>query len=230
MIVCGTDFSDNAVAAAEVAAAFAKKLRVPLELVHVIDELGAEIEAGGPRDAIYDPRRAQLRAEAERLRDRHEIEVDPITVFGVIAAKLVEIAAIARAGVLIVGALGSERRARWLLGSVAQTARVPALVIRDGAAILAWARGDKPLRVLVVTGEPDEDAPDPIDRLHELVPPSARERDIETTFELVTHREPGLAIGQAAGRLGVDAICRGTHGRSSDPSGVARLVLGSQAQ
>ncbi len=137
MIVCGTDFSDNAVAAAEVAAAFAKKLRVPLELVHVIDELGAEIEAGGPRDAIYDPRRAQLRAEAERLRDRHEIEVDPITVFGVIAAKLVEIAAIARAGVLIVGALGSERRARWLLGSVAQTARVPALVIRDGAAILA---------------------------------------------------------------------------------------------
>ncbi len=419
MIVCGTDFSDHATAAADVAAAFARKLRVPLKLVHVIDELVAEIETGGPRDAISDPRRAQLRAHAELLRAKHEIEVDPITVFGVTADKLVEIAASSGARVLIVGALGRERRQRWLLGSVAervaQTSRVPVLVIRDGAAIVAWARGEpRPLRILVgveptatsraalhwaaglrqlgacdlvvaqvawppgehvrlgipapmplddlrpeieqpvirdlqawtgalpgpgdtsflvrpgwgrvdvhltqlaseakadlivvgthqragvarlwqgsvsrrvlhdasldvacvprgsgetvdevslpqlrrvlaptdfsalanraipfayglvgrggivhllhvVTGKPDEDAPDPIVQLHELVPPSARERDIETTFEIVTQREPGLAIGQAAGRLGVDAICMGTHGRS----GVARLVLGSQAQ
>ena len=36
----------------------------------------------------------------------------------------------------------------------------------------------------------------------------------------------GAAIAQAAGRIGVDAICMATHGRS----GVAKLVLGSQAQ
>lgn len=42
-ITCGTDFSDGARRAATVAAALAVRLGARLQLVHVIDELGAEL-------------------------------------------------------------------------------------------------------------------------------------------------------------------------------------------
>ncbi len=416
-IVCGTDFSDDAFQASEIAAALARKLRVPLKLVHVIDELGVEVAVASDGDAVYDPLRARLRARAAHLRDVFGIDVEPVVVPGLVVDKLAELAELAHASVLIVGAGGRERRNRWLLGSVAervaQTARVPVLVIRDGAAIGAWAREERPLRVLVgveptataraalrwaaglrqiaacdltvtqvawplgehqrlgipapmpldrlrpeieepllrdlerwagvlpgpgetsfvvrpgwgrvdshlsqlatefdadlivvgthqrsgvarlwqgsvsrgvlhgasmtvacvprdetvaeeaslpqfrrvlaptdfspianrairfayglvgrggtvhllhvVTREVGEDDPDPQARLRALVPASAAERGIETTVEVVTVKDAGDAIWQAAGRLGVDAICMATHGRT----GVARLVLGSQAQ
>ena len=39
-IVCGTDFSEPSTQAANVAAAFAKKLTLPLLLIHGLDERG----------------------------------------------------------------------------------------------------------------------------------------------------------------------------------------------
>lgn len=152
-ITCGTDFSDHGTQAAEIAAALARKLGVPLKLVRVLDDLGAELAAAEGSDRIHDSERARLDALAGRLRAAHAIDVEAVAVPGVAADKLVEVASLARSTLLVVGALGRERRARWLLGSVAervaQASPVPVLVIRDAAPFAAWARGERPLRVVV---------------------------------------------------------------------------------
>lgn len=152
-ITCGTDFSDDATHAASVAALFAARLGVPLKLVHVFDELGAELTFAEGKDAIYDPVRARLHAEAERLRAEHRIEIEEVAVPGITADKLVELAAEARSTVLVVGAVGRELRNRWLLGSVAervaQASAVPVLIIREASSLLSWARGGRPLRIMV---------------------------------------------------------------------------------
>ena len=51
-MVCATDFSENAALAARAAGAIAKRLAVPLKLVHVIDGRGAARRGGGPHDAV----------------------------------------------------------------------------------------------------------------------------------------------------------------------------------
>lgn len=78
----------------------------------------------------------------------------------------------------------------------------------------------------VVTRKPGEDDPEPIERLRALVPHGAAARGITTKLEVVKEEDAWSGIRHAAGRLGVDAICMATHGRS----GASRIVLGSQAQ
>ena len=48
-VVCGTDLSESAAVAARAAAAMASRLCVPMQLVHVLDELGQPIEEAGHR-------------------------------------------------------------------------------------------------------------------------------------------------------------------------------------
>jgi nucleotide-binding universal stress UspA family protein len=64
-------------------------------------------------------------------------------------------------------------------------------------------------------------------RLRALAPSDAADRDIETRVEIVHEQghDPAEAIRAAAERLGVDAICMGSHGRS----GLSELVAGSIA-
>lgn len=152
MIACGTDFSDHANQAAEAAGALAKKLHLPLTLVHVVDEHRTELEVR-PRDPVHAPVRAKLHDEAKHLRDAYQIEVKALAVFGVTTAeRLVEIAGQVGANLLVVGGLGQDRRQRYLGGAtdrVAQTSRVPVLVVRDATRLVAWTRGELTLRVLV---------------------------------------------------------------------------------
>jgi nucleotide-binding universal stress UspA family protein len=63
-------------------------------------------------------------------------------------------------------------------------------------------------------------------RLLALVPEEAETRGIESRVEIVHAHDPAEAIGAAAERLEVDAICMGTHGRS----GLSSLVAGSVAR
>ncbi|MBI3270613.1 MAG: universal stress protein [Planctomycetes bacterium] len=63
-------------------------------------------------------------------------------------------------------------------------------------------------------------------RLQTLVPPESKVRGIATRLEIVEGTDVTETICQVAERLGVDAICMGSHGRS----GVSRLILGSVAQ
>lgn len=60
-------------------------------------------------------------------------------------------------------------------------------------------------------------------RLRKLVPRDAGVREIVSRVEIVEHRQPAVAICQAAERSGADLICIGSHGRS----GIAKQLLGS---
>lgn len=144
-IVCGTDLSANAGVAARSAGAIARRLAVPLRLVHVR-------EASEVNDTP-EPLPARLLAQAEELRARFGIEVTPLVECGAADERLVALAADLDARLIVVASLGERKQHRWLLGSVAervaQASPVPVLVVRNGDGIEAWTRGERPLRVMV---------------------------------------------------------------------------------
>lgn len=74
--------------------------------------------------------------------------------------------------------------------------------------------------------DPEDLKDDPGGKLRAYIPPSAAARGIETKVEVLTVLDVALGICRAAERLGVDALCMGTHGRS----GLSRWVVGSVAQ
>ncbi len=152
-IVCGIDFSERAAQAARAAGAIARRLDERLVLVHVVDEFGAELARRAVDEARFDPQRAKLHLQADEVRADTGAHVEPILLLGSASQQLVEAARIAQARLLVVAALGAETAHRRLLGSVAervaQAAPVPVLVVRDGSSLRAWARGDKPLRIMV---------------------------------------------------------------------------------
>lgn len=78
----------------------------------------------------------------------------------------------------------------------------------------------------VITRKHDDDDLDVRERLRALIPRGAAARGVATALEVVREDDACMGIWHTAGRLGVDAICMATHGRS----GVSRLVFGSIAQ
>jgi nucleotide-binding universal stress UspA family protein len=149
-IVCGTDFSEFAADAADVAAAFAIRLKAPLQLVHGIDERGEIPEAYWP--AMREASRTSLHAEAKRLRKMGAM-VEETLAGGVPREGVACFAERIDARLIVVGSSGSGKLVRWMLGSIseriAETAWVPTLVLREGNRLEDWARGGKPLRVFV---------------------------------------------------------------------------------
>ncbi len=141
-IICGTDFSENAGRAANAAVALAKRLGVPLRLVHA---------SAIPRSPLTDE---HLRTEAQRL---HAAGADLAAevINGDADQVLAQAAQQHAARLVVVSSLGRRGPARWLLGSVAErTAEfspVPTLVVRDAAPFEAWARGERALKVFVGT-------------------------------------------------------------------------------
>ena len=152
-IVCGTDFSERAAQAARAAGAIARRLAMPLWLVHVVDEIGAELAMRDVYDPVFEPQRAKLQRQADELRADAGIEVEPILLLGIAHQQLVEVARSAHARLLVVSMFGAESPRHWLPGSVAervaQSSPVPVLAVRDVSSLEAWARGDRPLRILV---------------------------------------------------------------------------------
>jgi nucleotide-binding universal stress UspA family protein len=150
-IVCGTDFSASATGALRVAALLSRTLGEPLMLVHVLDELGAELTLG-ERSAVYNPIRTRLRGAARQARelgaDVHE-DLVPGNTAGVLAT----LAARANARLVVVSSLGRRAPVRWLLGSVAErlarACSVPVLIVRDSAPFEHWLGGEGPLAVMV---------------------------------------------------------------------------------
>ncbi|HUH00714.1 MAG TPA: universal stress protein [Kofleriaceae bacterium] len=144
-IVCGTDFSACADAAAGAAAALARRLELPLILVHVTAQRAS--------DPGYEEVSARLRAETEALQARFDLEIEAVLEPGVAHERLAALAVGRNARMIVVASLGEQKPRRWLLGSVAervaQSSPVPTLVVRDGAILEAWARGERSLRVMV---------------------------------------------------------------------------------
>lgn len=152
-ILCGTDLSDSAARAAGAAGALARLLGQSLRLVHVMDELGAEVSVDAAHAAQLARRSHVVGELARATAERFGIKVDASVVTGFSDEKLIEEAQACHAHLLVVAARGWKSPARWLLGSVAervvQASPIPVLVVRDAGCIEAWAAGSRPLRVMV---------------------------------------------------------------------------------
>ena len=141
-IICGTDFSEPARAAADAAVALATRFGTPLLLVH------ASVIPASPLTQEH------LQTEAQRLRDAGA-ELTAEVLEGSADEVLVHSAKQHAARLLVVSSLGRRAPSRWLLGSVAErtaeAASVPTLVVRDATPFQAWARGERALKVFVGT-------------------------------------------------------------------------------
>jgi nucleotide-binding universal stress UspA family protein len=149
-ILCATDFSESAAKAADVAAAMAKRLGTPLLLAHGIDEHGEIPASYWP--SLEVALREQLHAEAGRVR-RAGIEVEEIIAGGAPDDGVASRAERADARCIVLGSNNHGTLGRMVLGSVsesiAESAWVPTLVLKESARIEDWARGGKPLRVFI---------------------------------------------------------------------------------
>ena len=128
----------------------AKKLKLPLRLLHCMPELVALIDL-----PVIDPgeedERQQLKNEADRLRDM-DIAVAEEFRRGNASIEIMAAAGRQPTRLIVLGSVGKGRTERWLLGSVAERvaegAAVPTLVVRNPELLLAWLSGSAPLRLL----------------------------------------------------------------------------------
>lgn len=244
-ITCGTDFSDGARRASVVAAALALRLDARLQLVHVVDDRGAEPPLAGSDLAACEPQRQRLEAEAADLRRAYPITVDTVLESGPADEQLVEAATRVGSVLLVVSSLGRTRRhGRWLVGSVAervaQTATVPVLVVRDGRSLIAWASGTRALRVVVGVddGAPARAALDWVGTLRQQVPcdlrivrvvmpseahtrlgvpPPVPLEGLRPTVERLLRRELRHWVGNVPGEGTVSCLVEGNWGRVDSP-------------
>ena len=144
-IVCATDFSEPAATGVAAAAALAVGLGERLCLVHVLAAPGTEA-------ALEEVARERLGEVADGLA-RPGLAIEQRLVAGVPDEAIVGVAAEVGARLIVLSALGQRPASRWRLGGTAertaQTAGLPVLVVRGGAAFEAWAGRERRLRVLL---------------------------------------------------------------------------------
>jgi nucleotide-binding universal stress UspA family protein len=146
-IVCATNFSDAAHRASDAAALLARKAGEPLLLVHVL--LTDSVKAFGK--PLLEAAEAALGDEARRLEklgakvQRHLLNGEPSTALQEFAVK--------QGATLVVTAAPSQDTPFLGLGGtvdrLAQALEVPLFVARETPALEAWARGERPLKVML---------------------------------------------------------------------------------
>jgi len=150
-IICGTDFSEAAGQALEVAQRLASKQQVPLHLVHALD---VPLERGNedPQDPLVVAARSQLERQAERLRAAGT-RVDCHVLVGVPDEVLRQLAQDVSAKLIVIGALGRRRADTWQLGShadrTAERTHIPVLVVRRAEPFAQWTTGARALRIVL---------------------------------------------------------------------------------
>ncbi len=146
-IVCATNFSDVAHAACTVAAQLAAKAGVPLCLVHVLP--AENVKAFGR--SLLEAAEGALGDEARRL-EKLGAKVETKLLSGEAHGALAEFAP-ARGASLVVTAPPSHETAFLGVGGtvdrLASALPLPLLVVREPAAFEAWARGERPLKVML---------------------------------------------------------------------------------
>jgi len=150
-IVCGTKLSPESEGFAEVAGLFARRLGVPLRLVHVCEDPRAPVVLGTDEESILGPLREALSRESERLSTVLGIEVQPHLASGAVVEALVSVAEWELAELLLVGESSASSRnpLGGLSERIAAKSPVPVIALRDAGRIGAWLRGNRALRVLV---------------------------------------------------------------------------------
>lgn len=153
-IVCATTLGTDEQQANQAAAALALLLGDELHLVHVIDELGAELVLADEHDTLYEPHGRRLRSEADAL-GRLGIQIEPELAAGAWHVVLPRIAMLHRARLIVLaphpGVL-RKRPSSWRAARIVRAAPIPVLLVQDADGLLRWARGHSPLRVLVALG------------------------------------------------------------------------------
>lgn len=151
-IVCGTDFSIHARNAADVAAALADRSKTTLKLVHALEPARLDLLPQAHVDYLHEKLRRSVVLEGNRLRGTGA-EVLEGLVIGRPHEVLANSATPSKSDLIIVSTIGHVAPSRWLVGSVAektaQLSQVPTLVVRDHESLLAWAKGERTLRVFV---------------------------------------------------------------------------------
>ena len=151
-ILCGTDFSETSVEAANIAAAIARRLGTRLVLVHVgaIRGLG-RVDPVLIQSAMAE-QQAGLDRETARLRAQ-QVEVEAQLRSGSPFEQLVTAAVEANARSIILGAVGHGLGHRLLIGSVAErtaeASPVPTVIVRPGGNLLTWLKGEHTVKVLL---------------------------------------------------------------------------------
>jgi nucleotide-binding universal stress UspA family protein len=151
-ILCGTDFSPEATNALRIAAELAARMSLPLHLAHAVALTEDDLVDKATRAEIARGHRQRLEAQAEQL-SKPGMQIYYHVSEGAPDEVLLQLAGEVSATLIVVGALGKRKRSHWQLGShadrVAQRSHVPVLVIRNPDAIGAWARDERPLRILL---------------------------------------------------------------------------------
>ncbi|MDZ4290070.1 MAG: universal stress protein [Prosthecobacter sp.] len=147
-ILCATDFLKPARDAADVAAALAKRLGLPLCLMHCGEDwiVMGELPVAEPDDALA---HEQLASEAERLRATG-IEVTTEFHRGNAGLEVASSAMEKATAMLVVGPVGQARPEllRTVPEQAAESVPVPTLIVRDARPLLAWLREEGTLNVL----------------------------------------------------------------------------------
>ncbi len=148
-IVCGTDLSERSRPALAAAAAIARRTREPLHLVHVV--VGGELLEGDCRERLSAAARAMLAHESERI--SVDAGVQRTVLIGHAVRELLSFADAEHAALVVVASQGHAASPLYRIGGtserIALESPYPVLVVRDAAPFEEWARGDRPLRILV---------------------------------------------------------------------------------
>jgi nucleotide-binding universal stress UspA family protein len=153
LILCGTDFSENAAQAGAAAAALARHWKKPLVLLHAADEFNANAETPDELAAFLQPARQRLEEERTRLA-ASGAEVAAEVLHGKVAEQaILGFAGEHPADLIVVSAVSKTAFDRWTLGSVseriAEAAPAATLIVRASAPFEAWVRGERALKVFV---------------------------------------------------------------------------------
>jgi nucleotide-binding universal stress UspA family protein len=146
-IVFATNFSDAALSASTVAAELARKAGEPLRLVHVLNPDSARAFGRALREAAE----AALDDQVRRL-EKLGAKVERVLLVGEPAVTVEEFVREQRASLVVTAAPSHDAPFLGVGGTVdrlAQALTVPLLVVREPAPLEAWARGERPLRVML---------------------------------------------------------------------------------
>lgn len=151
-IVCGTDFSDGARAAVDVAAAMSRRLGVPLTLLHAVNEPSRDALPAELRETLALFERKHLHDETERLAASGLAAREDLR-FGLPHEALLDAAREPGTPLLVVASGRQAPGGPPMLGDVAErvaeTSPAPVLVLRAPERLSEWLAGRQPLRLFV---------------------------------------------------------------------------------
>ncbi|MBZ4421316.1 universal stress protein [Myxococcus sp. RHSTA-1-4] len=146
-IVCATNFSDASLSASTIAAELARKTGEPLWLVHVLNPDSARAFGRSLKDAAE----AALGDQVKRL-EKAGAKVQSSLLVGEPAVAIQVLVEEQRASLVVTSAPSHDAPFLGVGGTVdrlAQSLTVPLLVVREPGPLEAWARGERPLRVML---------------------------------------------------------------------------------